>query len=50
VLVVSSESEELAALAHRVVVMRERRLVAEMAAGEIDEARILIAASGGQPD
>lgn len=50
ILVVSSESEELTTLAHRIVVMRERRLVAEMAAGEVDEAKILIAASGGHTD
>jgi len=47
VLVVSSETEELLALAERIVVMRERRFVAEMPAHEADEAKILIAASGG---
>lgn len=47
VLVVSSEIEELLALSHRIVVMHERRFVAEMPAHEAREAEILIAASGG---
>ena len=46
VLVISSEFEELLALAHRIVVMHERRFVAEMPADQADEAKILIAASG----
>ncbi len=47
VLVVSSEIEELLALAHRIVVMHERRFVAEMPAHEAEESQILIAASSG---
>jgi len=47
VLVISSEIEELQALAHRIVVMHERRFVDEMSASEADETRILVAASGG---
>jgi ABC-type sugar transport system ATPase subunit len=46
VLVVSSEIEELLALAQRIVVMHERRFVAEMPADQADETKILIAASG----
>lgn len=47
VLVISSEVEELKALAHRIVVMHERRFVDEMSARDVDETRILVAASGG---
>lgn len=50
ILVISSEIEELQALAHRIVVMHERRFVAEMPAREAEEAQILIAASGGSID
>jgi len=47
VLVISSEIEELQALAHRIVVMRDRRFVAEMPSAEVRPQDILIAASGG---
>ncbi|WP_176245066.1 sugar ABC transporter ATP-binding protein [Oceanibacterium hippocampi] len=47
ILVVSSETEELLALAHRIVVMHERCFVAEMPVEEADDMRILLAASGG---
>lgn len=47
VLVISSEIEELKVLAHRIVVMSERRFVDEMSAREADETSILVAASGG---
>jgi ABC-type sugar transport system ATPase subunit len=47
VLVVSSEAEELLALAHRIVVMHGRRFVAEMPADQTDESQLLVAASGG---
>ena len=46
VLVISSEIEEVLALSHRVVVMTGHRIVAEYPAAEIDEAGILLAASG----
>lgn len=46
ILVIASEIEELLAVSHRIVVMRDRRFVAEMPASEADEASILIAASG----
>lgn len=47
VLMISSEIEELKAVAHRIVVMHERRFVDEMSARDADETRILVAASGG---
>ena len=47
VLVVSSEIEELLAVAHRIVVMHQHRLVADMPVEQADESTILIAASGG---
>jgi ABC-type sugar transport system ATPase subunit len=47
ILVISSEIEELFALAHRIIVMRDRRIVAELATHETDEAQVLLAASGG---
>lgn len=50
VLVVSSEIEELLALASRIVVMRERRFVAEMPVETASEAAILLAASGAGTD
>lgn len=49
VLVVSSEIEEMLALASRIVVMRERRFVAEMPVETASEAAILLAASGAGP-
>ncbi|HEV7276822.1 MAG TPA: sugar ABC transporter ATP-binding protein [Devosiaceae bacterium] len=47
VLVISSEIEELMVLSHRIVVMSDRRFVAEMPVEQADETAILIAASGG---
>ncbi|MGH8431631.1 MAG: ATP-binding cassette domain-containing protein, partial [Solimonas sp.] len=47
ILVISSEIEELLAVADRIVVMHQRRFVAEMPAQAADEASILLAASGG---
>jgi ABC-type sugar transport system ATPase subunit len=47
ILVISSEIEDLLAVADRIVVMHQRRFVAEMPAQAADEARILLAASGG---
>ncbi|MGE0240014.1 MAG: sugar ABC transporter ATP-binding protein [Parvibaculaceae bacterium] len=47
VLVISSEIEELLAVADRIVVMHQRRFVVDMPAQSADEARILLAASGG---
>lgn len=47
ILVISSEIEELLSVAHRIVVMHDRQFVAEMPARDADEAKILIAASGG---
>ena len=47
VLVISSEIEELQALAHRIVVMRDRRFVADMPVREARQQEIMIAASGG---
>jgi ABC-type sugar transport system ATPase subunit len=47
ILVISSEIEELLAVADRIVVMHQRRFVAEMPAEAADEAKILLAASGG---
>jgi ABC-type sugar transport system ATPase subunit len=41
VIVISSDVEELAALADRIVVMREGRVVGELAGDEITEARIV---------
>ena len=48
VLLVSSELEELVGLCHRVVVMREGRFVAEFAHPDLDEAKILWHAFGGE--
>jgi ABC-type sugar transport system ATPase subunit len=48
VLVISSEIDELLAISHRIVVMRDRMLVAEMPVEEADEVSILVAASGGR--
>ncbi|MGE0239497.1 MAG: sugar ABC transporter ATP-binding protein, partial [Parvibaculaceae bacterium] len=49
IIVISSEIEELLALAHRIVVMHERRFVVEMPAREADQTAILKAASGTSP-
>lgn len=46
ILVISSEIEELIALTDRIVVMRDRRIVAELDTHETDEAQVLLAASG----
>ncbi|WP_350351646.1 sugar ABC transporter ATP-binding protein [Microbacterium sp. A8/3-1] len=46
VIVISSEVEEVLGLAHRVIVMRRGRLVAEFAAEEASEERVLAAAFG----
>ncbi|MCZ4353931.1 sugar ABC transporter ATP-binding protein [Roseovarius aestuarii] len=47
VLIISSEFEELQALAHRIVVMRDRCFVADLPVGQADQQEMLIAASGG---
>jgi ABC-type sugar transport system ATPase subunit len=49
ILLISSEIEELLAVADRITIMHQRRFVAETPAHEADEARILLAASGGGP-
>ena len=49
VLVVSSETEELLTLSHRVAVMNNRRIVAETPALDTSEADILLAASAEDP-
>lgn len=46
-IVISSEIDELLGLAHRIVVMSDRRFVAEMPAEAASEAAILTAAAGG---
>jgi ABC-type sugar transport system ATPase subunit len=48
VLVISSEIDELLALADRILVMHDHRFVAEMPAHDTDEAAILVAASGSR--
>lgn len=45
VLLISSELEELTGLAHRIVVMRQGRLVSELP-GDADDAQLLSAAFG----
>ena len=47
-LVTSSELEELVQFADRVVVMRDRRKVAELAGEEISEGRIMAAIADGE--
>jgi len=47
IIVISSEIEELVAVADRIAVMHQRRFVAEMPASAANEANILLAASGG---
>jgi ABC-type sugar transport system ATPase subunit len=49
VLLASSELPELMALSHRIVVFRDRRIVAELDRDQFDEARILSAMAGGEP-
>ena len=44
ILLISSELEEILGLAHRVVVMRRGRIVAELAGDQLNEAAILAAA------
>jgi rhamnose transport system ATP-binding protein len=46
VLVISSELPEVLAVADRILVMREGRLVAEMAQGDASEESIVAAATG----
>jgi len=48
VLVISSEIEELIALTQRIVVMRDRRIVAELETRQTNAAQVLLAASGGR--
>ncbi|RYE10076.1 MAG: sugar ABC transporter ATP-binding protein [Hyphomicrobiales bacterium] len=47
IIVISSEIDELLGLAHRIVVMNDRRFVAEMPVEDASEAAILTAAAGG---
>ena len=49
VLLISNEMEEILGLAHRVVVMRQGRLVAELAGEAMTEEAILAAAFGAAP-
>ncbi|KGF70432.1 hypothetical protein LL06_05725 [Hoeflea sp. BAL378] len=49
ILVISSETEELLALSHRILTMHNRRFVAEMPVDQANENDILLAASGGTP-
>ena len=49
VLLISSEIEEILGLAHRVLVMRRGRIVAEFYEAELDEETILRAAFGSDP-
>jgi ABC-type sugar transport system ATPase subunit len=49
VLIISSEIKELLAVTHRLLVMRDGRVVAEMSTGEIDEHAVVAAATGGAP-
>ena len=46
IIVISSEAKELVALTHRTLVMRDRTIVAELAAEAMSEAQILLAATG----
>ena len=47
VLLISSELEEVIGLAHRVLVVRAGRIVAEFAGGEVNEESVMRAAFGG---
>ncbi len=49
VLLISSELEEVIGLAHRVLVVRAGRIVAELPAGEANEEAVMRAAFGGAP-
>jgi ABC-type sugar transport system ATPase subunit len=49
VLLISSEIEEVLGLAHRVLVMRRGRIVAELSDDELNEELILRAAFGSEP-
>jgi ABC-type sugar transport system ATPase subunit len=49
VLLISNEMEEILGLAHRIVVMRQGRLVAELAGEAMHEGAILEAAFGAAP-
>ena len=46
ILVISTEIEELISLTSRILVMRDRRIVAELDTRDTDEAQVLLAASG----
>ena len=50
VLVITSEIEEVIGLAHRVLVMREGTITAELHGDQINEANVIAAAFGGVPD
>ena len=50
ILMISSELEEVLGLAHRVVVMREGRIVAELEGSEATEHAIMVAAFGATAD
>ena len=49
VLLISNEIEEILGLAHRVVVMRQGRIVAELSGAAMTEGAILEAAFGAAP-
>jgi ABC-type sugar transport system ATPase subunit len=49
-IVISSEIDELLGLCHRILVMRDQAIVADLADHEADEVAILLAASGGVVD
>jgi simple sugar transport system ATP-binding protein/ribose transport system ATP-binding protein len=48
-IVISSELEEVLGLAHRVLVMRRGRVVAELAGAALTEGAVLAAAFGDEP-
>ena len=49
-IVISSEIDELLGLCHRILVMRDQAIVADLADHEANEVAILLAASGGVVD
>jgi ABC-type sugar transport system ATPase subunit len=49
ILMISSEIKELLAVTHRLLVMRDGRVVAEMSTSETDEQAVVAAATGGGP-
>jgi ABC-type sugar transport system ATPase subunit len=49
ILVISSEIKELLTVTHRLLVMRDSRVVAEMPTSEADEHAVIAAATGGVP-